>query len=401
MLYSIDPSKDTAPHYPIVMRFQSLDGGRTAATAIVILDMFPDRQEASHQISNLSIGPDGKLYVHMADGLNTKAARDLDDFRGKILRMNLDGSPAVDNPFYSAVDGISARDYVYASGFRNPFGGGWAAADGFLYEVENGPSIDRLARVVAGRDYLWDGDNADMTNFAIYNWSPSVAPVNIAFIQPETFSGSGFPADKMDHIFVSESGPTWASGPQAHGKRISEFILGANGEVVSGPHPLIEYNGTGKATIAALAAGPDGLYFSDLYKDLDYTSPVDRGAKIFRIKPKALRLSVNETGFRPGAMMTLMVTIASEPAPQAVDLYVALQLPDQSLWFLQADGRLTPELHPLVASWVVVPFNGELWRYTFSGTEPAGRYSWLAAFTEPGTMNILGTIAEAPFTFSP
>ena len=29
----------------------------------------------------------------------------------------------------------------------------------------------------------------------------------------------------------------------------------------------MKYNGTGQATLAALAAGPDGLYFSDLYRD--------------------------------------------------------------------------------------------------------------------------------------
>jgi hypothetical protein len=54
-----------------------------------------------------------------------------------------------------------------------------------------------------------------------------------------------------------------------------------------------------------------------------------------------------------------------------------------------------------MASWSVVPFHGEIWRHTFSSMEPAGPYTWLAAFTELGTMNILGTIAPAPFTFSP
>ncbi|MBI2486597.1 MAG: PQQ-dependent sugar dehydrogenase [Deltaproteobacteria bacterium] len=284
MLYSIDPSNDAASHYPQVVRFQSIDGGRTAFTQTIILDMFPEVQGQSHQISNLSIGPDdGKLYVHMGDGFNASAARDLDSFRGKILRMNLDGLPAVDNPFYNAGDGINARDYVYALGFRNPFGGAWSAADGFLYEVENGPITDRFAKVVAGRDYLWDGDDSDMRNFAIFNWSPSFAPVNIVFIQPETFDGSGFPPNKMDHSFVSESGPTWATGPQSRGKRISEFVLDANGDLVSGPIPLIEYDGSGKATVAALAAGPDGLYFSNLYKDLNFDSPIDRGASIFRV----------------------------------------------------------------------------------------------------------------------
>jgi len=53
---------------------------------------------------------------------------------------------------------------------------------------------------------------------------------------------------------------------------------------LSGPTPFIEYNGAGKATVVALTAGPDGLYFSDLYKDLDYLAPIDPGASILRIK---------------------------------------------------------------------------------------------------------------------
>ena len=283
MLYSGDPFDDGAPHYPKVVRFQSLDGGRTAATQTVILDMFPESQGESHQISNLSLGPDGKLYVHMGDGFAASAARDLDTFRGKILRLNLDGSPAVDNPFYDAADGINARDYVYASGFRNPFGGAWSAGDGALYTVENGPRTDRFAKVVVGQDYLWDGDDADLRTFAIYNWSPSHAPVNLVFIQPGTFAGSGFPAEKMDHAFVAESGPTYASGPVSRGKRISEFVRDEGGTLVGDPIPLIEYSGSGQATVVGLAAGPDGLYFSDFYKDTDVDSPIDRGARILRV----------------------------------------------------------------------------------------------------------------------
>ena len=35
--------------------------------------------------------------------------------------------------------------------------------------------------------------------------------------------------------------------------------------------------------MAGLAAGPDGLYFTELYKDVNYTSAIDRGARILRI----------------------------------------------------------------------------------------------------------------------
>jgi glucose/arabinose dehydrogenase len=50
----------------------------------------------------------------MGDGDVPAVAQNLDDFRGKILRVNLDGSAPADNPFYNAADGITARDYIYA-----------------------------------------------------------------------------------------------------------------------------------------------------------------------------------------------------------------------------------------------------------------------------------------------
>lgn len=202
LLYDADGS-----HYPIVLRFTSSDGGHTAAGQTVVLDMFGEVQGESHQISNLSFGPDGKLYVHVGDGFDTSAGQNLDSFRGKILRMNLDSNAPADNPFYDDGDGINARDYVYAYGLRNPFGGTWRAADGFHYAVENGPDVDRFAQVVAGRNYLWDGTSASMYNYALYNWAPAHAPVNVAFIEPETFGGSGFLAGKMGHAYVSESAP--------------------------------------------------------------------------------------------------------------------------------------------------------------------------------------------------
>ncbi|MGI8964530.1 MAG: PA14 domain-containing protein, partial [Limisphaerales bacterium] len=149
---------------------------------------------------------------------------------------------------------------------------------------------------MAGRNYLYTGSDSSMTNFALYNWSPASGPVNLVFIEPQTFNGSGFSANKMGHAFVTESGPTYASGPQIKGKRITEFVLSTNGNLVSGPTTLIEYTGAGKATVAALAAGPDGLYFSDLYKDLNAASPMERGANILRIRFVGLPPSGNGDG---------------------------------------------------------------------------------------------------------
>jgi hypothetical protein len=46
----------------------------------------------------------------------------------------------------------------------------------------------------------------------------------------------------------------------------------------------VEYTGSGKATAAGLAATPDGLYFTDLYKDLNSTSAIDPGARLLRVR---------------------------------------------------------------------------------------------------------------------
>jgi glucose/arabinose dehydrogenase len=275
----------SSEHYNEVERFHSTDGGLTGGTPTRILDLAPEATGPSHQISNLSIGPDGKLYVHVGDGFDSTRSQNLNSSGGKILRINLDGTVPADNPFYNASDGITITDRIYAYGFRNPFGGGWRASDGAHYEVENGPAQDRFARVDPGVNYGFDDTNTSMTINALYNWFPAHAPVNLAFVQPETFGGSGFPADQMDHVFITESGPTYAEGPQSLGKRIVELDPDESGVLGTTPaRTLIEYNGVGRATAAGLAAGPDGLYFTDLYKDMDATSPIDAGAKLWRVR---------------------------------------------------------------------------------------------------------------------
>jgi glucose/arabinose dehydrogenase len=271
-------------HYPKVIRLHSTDGGFSAASQSLVLAMPGELMGQSHQISNLSIGPDGKLFVHVGDGFDTTTGQNLDSFRGKILRLNLDGSAPPDNPFYNAGDGITARDYVFAYGLRNPFGGAWRDAEGAHYEVENGPSVDRFARIVRGMNYGYDGSDASMAIGALYNWSPAHAPINIAFIQQDSFHYSGFPAATYDAAYVTESGPTFATGPQSLGKRIVQFTLNPGGSLASGPTPLVEYTGAGDSTCAGLAAGPDGLYFTDLYPESTSTAANTPGANVFRIR---------------------------------------------------------------------------------------------------------------------
>ena len=277
------PDKSIRELYPRVLRLRPSADGLAAASIETVAGFLGERQSASHQISNISIGPDRKLYVHLGDSAVHEYGQDMATIRGKILRLNLDGTPAGDNPFFDATDGIQPRDFIWALGFRNPFGGAWRADDQSLYAVENGPFTDRLTKIVRGRNYLWDGTDESMRHYAIATWRAPAAPVQLAFVERSRFDGSGLPARYDGSAFVTESGATWSSGEQPIGKRITQLVLDGD-ERVSHRATLVEYDGTGKATAAGIAAGPDGLYFTDLYKDWGYATPVDRGANVLRVR---------------------------------------------------------------------------------------------------------------------
>lgn len=315
-------------HYPKVIRLHSDEQGWAAeGEPTTILDMDEDPQGASHQVSNLTISPDGYLFLHNGEGGARETSQDLEMFRGKILRMTFEGEPVGPesdpgnpNPFFDDEDGITARDYIWAYGFRNPFGGAWRLSDGTHWMVENGPTIDRLAKVVKGENYRWPEDES-MSHRASYRWTPAHAPVNIAFVEVDRFHGSGFPPGSMGHAFVTESGPSFSLGPQANGKRITEFGLDTDGALNQGPETLVEYTGVGHATAVGLAAGPDGLYFSDLYADPVDATPVDRGAHVYRISYCGDSCPQEEDSEATPPVLPVPPAVAPAPVPEIVGFH--------------------------------------------------------------------------------
>lgn len=281
-------------HYPKLERMDSVAGGLSLATRTVLLNMQPETQGQSHHISSVSIGPDGKLYVQMGDGFNATTALNLDQYRGKVLRMNkvgtpvTPGDPAGGNPFYSALDGITSRDYIHSYGHRNPFGGAWRAVDGRLWIVDQGNAIDRLVDLTSGQSYGWAGNDSALVAFSKHIWDPATVPMAIDFVEAAQFSGSGFPAEAFGHAYASLAGSTYAAGPQQRTKAIVEFpdldTLDLNGKLAMPQSTLVRYNGAGRSTIAALAAAPEGLLFSDLYEETGTEGATAPGANILLVR---------------------------------------------------------------------------------------------------------------------
>jgi glucose/arabinose dehydrogenase len=97
-------------------------------------------------------GRDGKLYMSTG-GRVGQAAQDPMSLRGKILRLNDDGSVPDDNPF---ADREGHRPEIYTFGHRNTLGLIVHPESGLLWNHENGPNGgDEINIILPGRNYGW------------------------------------------------------------------------------------------------------------------------------------------------------------------------------------------------------------------------------------------------------
>lgn len=251
-----------------VVRMSSEDGLKMKAMDTVIDDI--PSVLGAHQIHALSIGFDGKLYVNTGDGMGDGTpAQDDQDLRGKVLRLNLDGTVPDDNP--------RPGSPVFAKGFRSPFGAAWRRSDRSLYISDNGPrTYDRLARVTGGGNYGWPDD---MRTGSFFWWNFTQAPAALDFMQD-----GQFPSEYDDQLFVVLAGPARYKARSMKGKKIVKLQLGEDGGIRS-YDDFVAYTGEGLAMPVGLSFGREGLYFTDLHGEGDVygTRP---GGNIFLVRPE-------------------------------------------------------------------------------------------------------------------
>ncbi len=105
----------------------------------------------THAAGNIYFGKDLKLYFSLGD---LGGAQDLGSPRGKILRMNSDGSVPADNPFYDDGDPETGNDdRIWALGLRNPFDFCFSPVNDSLYAGDNGSGPDEIDFIRKGKNY--------------------------------------------------------------------------------------------------------------------------------------------------------------------------------------------------------------------------------------------------------
>ena len=168
----------------------------------VIWRQEPKTSGKGHYSHRLVFSRDGKhLFVASGDRQKMAPAQDMGGNLGKIVRLNLDGTPAAGNPFASR-GGVAAQ--VWTIGHRNILGMDFDA-QGRLWDLEHGPAGgDELNLVEPGTNYGWpvvsEGDHyggedipphSSRPAFAApaISWNPVIAPGGFVF-----YRGDAFPA---------------------------------------------------------------------------------------------------------------------------------------------------------------------------------------------------------------
>lgn len=179
------------------------DGSKpTLQNATVIWRQSEIHSQPYHYSHRIIFSPDSRYLFLTSGERNEKTpAQDVKSNLGKVIRLNLDGSAAAENPF--AGKG-GASDQIWSLGHRNLLGIAFAD-DGRLWEIEMGPSGgDELNLIERGANYGWplvsQGDNYDGVKIPRHDsrpdllapqlyWAPSVNPSSI-----HIYHGQNMPA---------------------------------------------------------------------------------------------------------------------------------------------------------------------------------------------------------------
>ncbi|GAA4256769.1 hypothetical protein GCM10022255_070920 [Dactylosporangium darangshiense] len=223
---------------------------------------------SSHTIGALQFGPDGKLFVGNGDAddatkadVNALGAQDLTSYRGKILRINKDGTAPADNPFYDGTNSVKSKVYLY--GVRNPFRFALQPGTNHIWFGDVGWNTwEEINDGVPGANYGWpcyEGNDVQQSFQNLYAQcrnlpaSAVTAPyhtynhsVGTAAIGGPFYTGNLYPAQYQNNYFFADYS----------GNFIKRVTFDANHNP-TGVQPFA----TNVEAPVSLAVGPDGMIY--------------------------------------------------------------------------------------------------------------------------------------------
>ncbi len=339
----------------------------TVAGSELVLYQDPQDANAEHHGGAIMFGNDGKLYFTTGEHFDAAVAQSLSNPRGKIHRINKDGTVPTNNPFY---DGSGPHwDSIWAYGLRNPWHGYVDPPTGRMFIGDVGGNDYSTAKEeinigAAGANYGWpnsEGTCSGACTSPLYFWPHNGR--DSAVVGGFVYHGTQFPASYQGSYFFADYTQNW----------IKRLTVDANGNL-SGVFNFEPADGSEDGPygdIVDLEEGPDGALY---YLDLGYS---DIGATFGLSKLRRIRYETNNLS--PIAVAAADPT--SGPAPLAVSFSSA--------------GSSDPEGTPLTYSWTF----GD--NTTSSQANPTHTYSTPGRYTARLTVSDgVNSTSATPITIS-
>ena len=294
----------------------------TVAGSELVLYEDPSDADHEHHGGAVTFANDGKIFFTTGEHFQGTPAQNLSSPRGKVHRINKDGTVPTDNPFY---DGAGPNwDSVWAYGLRNPFRASYDAPTGRLLIGDVGGNVagsnEEINLGVRGANYGWpntEGPCSAPCTSPLYDYEHNGrdASVTGGFV----YRGTQFPTSMRGSYFFADYAQNW----------IKRLAFDANGNVtgVFNVEPVDGRPDGPTGDVVYLTGGPDGsLYYLDLgYSDVTGTFGVSKVRRIRYVQSNQAPISV------------VAANPTSGPQPLTVNFSSA--------------GSMDPEGQPITYSW--------------------------------------------------
>ncbi|HJO10450.1 MAG: PQQ-dependent sugar dehydrogenase [Gammaproteobacteria bacterium] len=230
-------------------------GALTGVRDLVVTEAYEGNSGLNGRVA---FGRDGKVYMSTG-GRVGNAAQDPMSLRGKVLRLEDDGTVPPDNPFVNR----GYRPEIYTLGHRNTLGLMLHPETGELWQHENGPNGGDEVNILApGRNYGWpeisfgrnySGDRItehptrEGMESPLLVWLPAIAAAGMA-----VYTGDRFPAWR-GNLFV---GSLRQGGIPGTG-HLQRIVFNERTEELRRESMLAEL----RQRIREVREGPDGLLY--------------------------------------------------------------------------------------------------------------------------------------------